>query len=139
MDGSPLGTCLETALMSKKGTIKDSQWQPRRWYNRRDARFVLVVFSLVAIFYCWGYIMGPSRLSANLSQLIEKHDMPVNLVITSNFPAQEFHLGVFQEVGTIRGTKGRDTFLYKVKPKDIRMLSRKYWVERINVAPPLDK
>jgi hypothetical protein len=139
MDGSPLGSCLETALMSAKDIIKDSKWQPRRWYHRRDARFVLVILSLMAVFYSWSYITGPSRLSINLSKLLEKHEMPVNLVITTNFPAQEFHLGVFQEAGTIRGSKGLDTLLYKVKPKDIRMLSRKYWVERINVAPPLDK
>ena len=139
MDGSPLGSCLETALMSTKDIIKDSKWLPRRWYHRRDARFVLVILSLMAVFYSWSYITGPSRLSVNLSKLLEKHEMPVNLVITTNFPAQEFHLGVFQEAGTIRGSKGRDTLLYKVKPKDIRMLSRKYWIERIDIAPPLVK
>jgi hypothetical protein len=125
--------------MSAKDIIKDSKWQPRRWYHRRDARFVLVILSLMAVFYSWSYITGPSRLSINLSKLLEKHEMPVNLVITTNFPAQEFHLGVFQEAGTIRGSKGLDTLLYKVKPKDIRMLSRKYWIERIDIAPPLVK
>jgi hypothetical protein len=125
--------------MSTKDIIKDSKWQSRRWYHRRDARFVLVVFGLVAVFYSWSYITGPSRLSINLSKLIENQETPVNLVITTNFPAQEFHLGVFQEVGTIRGSKGRDTLLYKVKPKDIRMLSRKYWIEQIDIAPPLVK
>ena len=139
MDGSPLGSCLETALMSAKDIIKDPKWQPRRWYHRRDARFVLVILSLMAVFYSWSYITGPSRLSINLSKLLEKHEMPVNLVIRTNFPAQEFHLGVFQEAGTIRGSKGLDTLLYKVKPKDIRMLSRKYWIERIDIAPPLVK
>ena len=139
MDGSSLGTCLETALMSTKDIIKDSKWRPRRWYHRRDARFVLVILSLVTVFYSWSYITGPSRLSINLSKLLEKHEMPVNLVIRTNFPAQEFHLGVFQEAGTIRGSKGLDTLLYKVKPKDIRMLSRKYWIERIDIAPPLVK
>ena len=125
--------------MSAKDIIKDPKWQPRRWYHRRDARFVLVILSLMAVFYSWSYITGPSRLSVNLSKLLEKHEMPVNLVITTNFPAQEFHLGVFQEAGTIRGSKGLDTLLYKVKPKDIRMLSRKYWIERIDIAPPLVK
>jgi hypothetical protein len=137
MDGSSVGACLETKLMTEKDKIKVSHWQPRRWYHRRDTRFVLVVISLVAIFYSWSYITGPSRLSINLSKLIEKQETPVNIVITTNFRAQEFHLGVFQEVGTIRGSKGLDTLLYKVKPKDIRMLSRKYWIKRIDIAPPL--
>ena len=125
--------------MSKKDKIKDLKWQPRRWYHRRDTRFVLVIITLVAVFYSWSYITGPSRLSINLSQLIENKVTPVNLVITTNFPAQEFHLGVFQEVGTIRGSEGRDTLLYKVKPENIRMLSRKYWIEQIDIAPPLVK
>ena len=125
--------------MSKNDIIKDLKWQPRRWYHRRDIRFVLVIISLVAVFYSWSYITGPSRLSINLSKLIENQETPVNLVITTNFPAQEFHLGVFQEAGTIRGSKGLDTLLYKVKPKDIRMLSRKYWIKRIDIAPPLTK
>ena len=44
-------------------------------------------------------------------------------------------MGVFQEVGTIRGNKGNDTFLFKVKPRDIRMLSRKYWINLIDLEP----
>ena len=123
--------------MTKKDKIKDPQWQPRRWYHRRDTRFVLVIISLMAVFYSWSYITGPSRLSINLSNLIEEQETPINIIITTNFRAQEFHLGVFQEVGTIRGSKGLDTLLYKVKPKDIRMLSRKYWIKRIDIAPPL--
>ena len=139
MDGSSVGTCLETKLMNKKDKIKDVQWQPRRWYHRRDTRFVLVIIILVAVFYSWSYITGPSRLSINLSKLIEKQETPVNVIITTKFPAQEFHLGVFQEAGTIRGSKGLDTLLYKVKPKDIRALSRKYWIKLIDIAPPLAK
>ena len=137
MDGSPVGTRLETKLMTRKDKIKDLQWQPRRWYHRRDTRFVLVIIILVTVFYSWSYITGPSRLSIDLSNLIEEQETPINIVITTNFRAQEFHLGVFQEVGTIRGSKGLDTLLYKVKPKDIRMLSRKYWIKRIDIAPPL--
>ena len=81
--------------------------------------------------------LNPDRIDADLTAQIEKSDALVNLVITSKFPAEEFHLGIFQEVGTIRGNKGRDTFLFRVKPKDVRMLARKYWIEKIALAPPM--
>ena len=74
MDSSPVGTRLETKLMIKKDKIKDLQWQPRRWYHRRDTRFVLVIIILVAVFYSWSYITGPSRLSIDLSNLIEEQE-----------------------------------------------------------------
>ena len=114
-----------------------SKFRKRRWHHRRDIRFILFVAAFIFLFYSWGFVNGPSRLAENLSSQMDKSDAPVDLVITSKFPAEEFHLGIFQEVGTIRGNKGRDTFLYRVKPGDVRMLSRKYWIEKINLAPPL--
>ena len=111
-------------------------FRQRKWHHRRDIRFILFVATFIVLFYGWGFIEGPSRIDTTLSAQIEKSDAPVDLVITSNFPAEEFHLGIFQEVGTIRGNKDRDTFLYRVKPKDVRMLARKYWIKRISLVPP---
>jgi hypothetical protein len=109
----------------------------RKWHQRRDARFIFAVAAFLILFYSWGFINGPGRIDAGLTAQMENSEAPVNLVITSKFLAEEFHLGIFQEVGTIRGNKGRDTFLFRVKPKDVRMLSRKYWIENISLAPPM--
>tara|TARA_B100000315_G_scaffold123899_1_gene113899 strand:+ start:6195 stop:6542 length:348 start_codon:yes stop_codon:yes gene_type:complete len=111
----------------------------RRWHHRRDVRFVLAVAAFLILFYGWGFFYGPSRISDKLAAEIGKSDAPVDLVITSKFPAEEFHLGIFQEVGTIRGNEGNETFLYRVKPEDVRMLARKYWIDKISLAPPLKR
>lgn len=123
--------------MSENAIMTSPSFRKRRWYHRRDLRFILFVTAFIVVFYSWGFVKGPSRIDATLMAQIEKSEAPVNLTITSKFPAEEFHLGIFQEVGTIRGNKGRDTFLFRVKPKDVRMLSRKYWVEKIRLAPPM--
>ncbi|MBT3989506.1 MAG: hypothetical protein HON14_11425 [Rhodospirillaceae bacterium] len=123
--------------MSEAVETSTTSFRQRKWHHRRDARFVLAVAAFIVLFYSWGFINGPDRIDADLTAQIEKSDALVNLVITSKFPAEEFHLGIFQEVGTIRGNKGRDTFLFRVKPKDVRMLARKYWIEKIALAPPM--
>ena len=116
-----------------------TNFRQRRWHHRRDVRFVLAVAAFLILFYSWGFFYGPSRLSDELAAQIGTSEAPVDLVIPSKFPAEEFHLGIFQEVGTIRGNQGNDTFLYRVKPADVRMLARKYWIKKINIAPPLKK
>jgi len=123
--------------MSDTVITQQATFRQRRWHHRRDVRFVLAVAAFLFLFYGWGFYYGPSRLSDDLTAQLGNSDAPVNLVITSKFPAEEFHLGIFQEVGTIRGNEGRDTFLYRVKPGDVRMLARKYWIEQIDLAPPL--
>ena len=117
-------------------SVKDKKMMQRRWYMRRDVLFCAVIGALLMTYYSWGFIEGPSRITSQLHAKMEANpETNLNIKITSNFPAQEFHMGVFQEVGTIRGNKGNDTFLFKVKPRDIRMLSRKYWINLIDLEP----
>ena len=117
-------------------TVKDKKIVQHRWYTRRDFLFCAVIGVLVMTYHGGGFIEGPSRITSQLhAKMQANEEITVNIKITSNFPAQEFHMGVFQEVGTIRDNKGNDTFLFKVKPDDIRMLSRKYWIKLIDLAP----
>ena len=117
-------------------SVKNKKMKQRRWYMRRDVLFCAVIGALLMTYYAWGFIEGPSRITNQLQAKIQTdEEITVNIKITSNFPAQEFHMGIFQEVGTIRDTKGNDTILFKVKPSDIRMLSRKYWINLIDLAP----
>jgi hypothetical protein len=135
VDDPSLGFSLETALMSNP-SVKNKKMKQRRWYMRRDVLFCAVIGALLMTYYAWGFIEGPSRITNQLQAKIQTdEEITVNIKITSNFPAQEFHMGIFQEVGTIRDTKGNDTILFKVKPSDIRMLSRKYWINLIDLAP----
>ena len=44
-------------------------------------------------------------------------------------------MAVFQRYGSMRGTDDRNALLYRGKPSDVRTLSRKYWIEKIDLAP----
>ena len=43
-------------------------------------------------------------------------------------------MGVYQDLGSMRGSEGNTTKLFRVEPGNVRKLSRKYWVERIDLA-----
>ena len=107
----------------------------RRWHARRDVRFVMVIGSLLAIFVAYGYVTGPSRISDRLAAALADGPPRLNIVVTAKFPPEEFHMGVYQDVGAMRGSQGRNSTLFRVKSRDVRALSRRYWIERIDLAP----
>jgi hypothetical protein len=110
-------------------------FRARRWYRRRDLWFVAVVAAFIAVYYAWGYATGPGRITAALHAALDADPKRVNIVVTPKFPPEQFHMAVFQEYGAMRGTEGRAATLYRVKPADVRRLSRRYWIEKIDLAP----
>lgn len=112
-----------------------AKYKRSRWYHRRDARFLIFVGVALATYNGQGYLFGPGRISDQLGVAIRKSDERVDIVVTSRFPAEAFHFGAYQRIGVIRGGKDKDMSLFAVKPDDVRMLSRKYWIERIDLAP----
>ena len=108
----------------------------RHWHRRRDVRFLLVVVVCLAIFIGYGYITGPSRISDRLHTALDTGPERVNIVVTAKFPPEEFHMGIYQDVGAMRGSDGKSSTLFRVKPRDVQALARHYWIERIDLAPP---
>jgi hypothetical protein len=106
----------------------------RRWYRRRDVRFLLFAVTAVLLFHGYGYLTGPSRLTERLAARLAADPERVNIVVTTKFPPEAFHIGIYQEVGRIAGTDGNSVLLYQVRPADVLRLSRKYWVAEIDAA-----
>lgn len=113
----------------------DPTFRARRWYRRRDLWFVVVVALVVGVYYAWGYATGPGRITPALHAALDANPKRVNIVITPKFAPEQFHMAVFQKYGSMRGTKGRAATLFRVKPADVRRLSRRYWIEKIDLAP----
>lgn len=105
-----------------------------RWYHRRDWRFIFFVAFVLIVYEGQGRVLGPSRITDELDAALDGGER-VNILITTRFPAEAFHFGIFQDLGVIWGSKDNETTIYAVEPNNIRMLSRKYWVEIIAVAP----
>jgi len=127
------------AVVEGNNNPVESTFVRRRWYHRRDLRFLALVAVFAAVFYSYGYITGPQKISPALAAKFEDSHARLNIEVLANFPPEAFHMSIFQDVGRMRGTKGNIVTLYRVLPKDISMLSRKYWIQSIRLAPPLKR
>ena len=124
---------------NQAGLIIDTSFRRRRWYHRRDIRFIAVVVAFVIVFQTYGYLTGSSRITGQLQSVLDGGAEKVDILIWAKFPAEAFHMEIYQKVGSMRGGVGDAVKLARVKAEDVRFLSRKYWIDRIELAPPAKK
>jgi hypothetical protein len=124
---------VDSDLMADGQQIQPT-FRKRRWRDRRDVRFLLVVVACFAIFTGYGYVTGPSRISDRLQTALDAGPKRVNIVVTAKFPPEEFHMGIYQDVGAMRGSDGSSSTLFRVKPRDVQALARHYWIVKIDLA-----
>ena len=114
----------------------ETEFRKKRWHHRRDVRFVGLVIAFVLFFQSYGFVTGPSRISDKLSGAMASGQEKIDILIWAKFPAEAFHMELYQTLGAIRGELDGAVRLGRVKPQDIKFLSRKYWIEKIDLAPP---
>jgi len=115
---------------------QNSGYRRRRWYHRRDFRFIGLVVVFVLLFQGYGYLTGPSRIGDKLNQVIEAGEKKLDILVWAKFPAEAFHMELYQTLGAIRGEMDGAVRLGGITPGDVRFLSRKYWIKNIDLAPP---
>ncbi len=108
----------------------------RAWYQRRDILFVGFVLVIMLAVQAYGLITGPTRISDALSAALDQNPKTLDLLVTANFPPERFHSNVYNTIGVQRGTNGSTTLLVRVKPSDVRWISKQYWIEQVDLAPP---
>lgn len=127
---------METNVVEEGGNQSNAEvFVRRRWYHRRDVRFCLIVGGLVALYLGYGYFSAPGRMTPELRDALASGNSRLNIQVTTEFPPEEFHMGIYQDAGSIRGTEGSTTTIYRVKPRDVRDLAQYYWVQRVSLAP----
>ncbi len=112
------------------------QRKRRAWYQRRDILFVAFVLIIMLFIQAYGLITGPTRISDALSAALDQNPKNLNLLVTANFPPERFHSNVYNTIGVQRGTNGSTTVLVRVKPSDVRWISKQYWIKQVDLAPP---
>ena len=111
----------------------------RAWYKRRDILFILTVAVIWIGWESYGRVTGPTRITDALAAEMDAGTESLSLSVTAKFPPERFHSNVYNDVGVQRGTDGATTLLVRVKPSGVRWLSRQYWIEEIDLAPPSDR
>ena len=52
------------------------------------------------------------------------------------FPPEEFHIRIYQQLGSMRGVKDSTAELVSVTPSGLSTLSQYYWIEKIDLKKP---
>ena len=103
--------------------------------RHRTTRFVLVVLAGLAGWQAFLALSAPQRLDAALAAELERGDY-VNIAVALAFPPEDFHIRIFQTHGVVSGVRGTTVLLNRVRPDDVRQISRYYWVQRIHPQTP---
>jgi hypothetical protein len=107
----------------------------RAWYKRRDILFIIVFFTVWAGWDGYGRFTGPGRMTDTLTAALDKNPKNLILLVQAKFPPERFHSNVYNELGIQRGTKKNTTLLVRVRPANVRWLSRQLWIKKLDLAP----
>ena len=108
----------------------------RRWFYRRDLRFMMTVGAILLAYFAYGYATSFGRVTERLSVRLAENPSRVNIAVTTNFPPEAFHMELYQSFGSLRGTTGNTAILFRVKPSAVAQLSRRYWITKIDLVSP---
>ncbi len=107
----------------------------RSWSEHPTLRFLLAALVLFGSYWSYGYLTGPSRITARLHDLLGENPAELNVTVTAKFPPEEFHISIYQQLGSMRGVEESTAALYSITPAAIRTLSQYYWVKELDLIP----
>ncbi len=95
----------------------------------------MVVGAVLAAYNGHGFVTSFERVTERLHVRLAQRPARVNIAVTTEFAPESFHMALYQEYGSMRGTRGNTAILFRVKPSDIESLSRRYWIKQIDLIP----
>ncbi len=107
--------------------------EERRWSRHPTVRFLIGAALVFSLYYGYGYATASARLTPALKAHMQNHTGRFDLLVTTKFPPEEFHIRIYQQLGSMRGVKGTTAELVSVTPAHLRTLSQYYWVEKIDL------
>lgn len=107
----------------------------RNWSEHPTLRFLMAVLVLFGLYWGYGYLTGPSRITGRLQARLNENPAEVNITVTTEFPPEEFHIATYQDIGSMRGVIDSTAALYSMTPSNVVSLSQYYWVEKLDLIP----
>ncbi len=109
--------------------------QRRKWAAHPTVRFFSICFVLLALYWSFGYFSGPGRMTDRLNARLAENPARLNVAVTSKFPPEEFHISIYQRLGSMRGVRDSTAFLHTMTPGSVIYLSQYYWIDKIDLIP----
>ena len=91
-----------------------------------QGRIVLGLLGLYLAWQVWLTLAAPGKIAP-----FPADRERVNVLATLPFPAERFHVLVFQGYGRVSGTTGNTVEIRGVRKGDLRAIARHYWVRRV--------
>ena len=101
-----------------------------RLLQHRSVKFLIVVVLLVGGFVVYGRLTAPWRMSPALEASLAKGGH-ADIAVVLPFQPEQFHVNLFQQVGTVRGVRGNVVLIGRVPAADVWRLAHYYWIRRI--------
>ena len=83
-------------------SLKSKGFKRRRWYHRRDFRFVAFVVACIVAFQFYGFATGPGKVTDKLKTAMIAGNK-IDVLVWAKFPAEAFHMEIYQELGALSG------------------------------------
>ena len=93
-------------------------------------RMVLALIGLYLVWQLWLTLAAPTKIAP-----FPDDRERLNVLATLPFPAERFHVLVFQGYGRVSGTAGNTVEIRGVNKRDLRAIARHYWVRRVEPLP----
>jgi len=101
-----------------------------RLLQHTAVRFLLAVALAVGGFVAYGRLSAPWRIAPALAAGLAKGGH-ADIAVVLPFLPEQFHVNLFQQVGTVRGVRGNVVLIGRVPVDEVRRLAHYYWIRRI--------
>jgi hypothetical protein len=101
-----------------------------RLLEHKTVRFLLAVALALGGYAAYGRVTAPWRIAPALEAGLAQGG-PLDIAVVLPFQPEQFHINLFQQVGTVRGVRGDVVLIGRVPAAEVRRLSRLYWIRRI--------
>jgi hypothetical protein len=98
--------------------------------RHKTVRFLLAVAVVLGGYAAYGRLTAPWRMAPALQAELARGGY-ADIAVRLPFKPEQFHINLFQQVGTVRGVRGDVVLVGRVPAADVERLARYYWIRRI--------
>lgn len=99
--------------------------------KHKTIRFLLVVALVLGGYTAYARLTAPGRIASALEVELARGGY-ADIAVRLSFKPEQFHINLFQQLGTVRGVRGDVVLIGRVRAADVRRLARYYWIQHID-------